>query len=282
MGRRIGKYIEVLKPKETSLLTFIGVCAAVVAGGGRPELSLLLLALIAIALGSGGCNGLTNYLDRDVDAKMRRTQHRALPSKRIFPPQKVLPLVITLVASALTLAWFLHPLCFLFGAVGVAAAVMWRKTGATHLLGIVSGCAPVLVGYLAISHQLNLTILFMCLLIAVWVPLHVWSLMTSHRDDYLQAGVRIFPVTWETNDAIKVLVALSVLLYAISLALYHFSDFGILYLVVANMLGIAMVVTTLRLLGSGASRDAWRVYKLTAFPYLGILFLTMGIDLFLF
>lgn len=281
MYKAIAKYIEVLKPKETSLLTFIGVCAAVVAAGGRPQLSLLFIALIAIALGSGGCNGLTNYLDRDVDARMRRTQHRALPSKRIFPPQKVLPLVVTLVAGALALAWFLHPLCFLFGAIGVAAAVMWRKTWATHLLGIISGCAPVLVGYLAISHQLNLTILFLCLLIAVWVPLHVWSLMTCHRDDYLQAGVRIFPVTWETKEAIKVLVALSVLLYAISLALYHFSDFGVLYLVVANILGIAMVVATVRLLKSSASRDTWRVYKLTAFPYLGILFLAMGIDLFL-
>ncbi len=281
MYRSLRKYVEVLKPRETSLLTLIGVCAAVVAGGGRPPMSLLFIALIAIALGSGGCNGLTNYLDREVDARMRRTQHRALPSRRIFPPRRVLPLVASLIALALALAWLLHPLCFLFGAIGVAAAVMWRKTWATHLLGIIAGSAPVLVGYLAINHQLNLTLFFMCLLIAVWVPLHVWSLMTSHRDDYLQAGVRIFPVTWETRDAIKLLVALSVLLYGISIALYFFSDFGLLYLVMANILGIAMVFATSRLLITAQSRDAWRVYKLTAFPYLGILFLTMGIDLFL-
>ncbi len=208
----IGKYIEVLKPKETALLTFIGVLAAVVAGEGSPPLDILFLSLVAIVLGSGGANGLTNYLDREVDARMRRTQHRALPSKRISPPTKVLPLVISLVALALVLAWILHPLCFIFGGIGVAAAVGWRKTWATHLLGIIAGSAPVLVGYLAISHQLNLTILFLCLLIAAWVPLHVWSLMTSHRDDYLQAGIRIFPLTWETKDAIKVLLGLSVLL----------------------------------------------------------------------
>ncbi len=281
MHRSIRKYIEVLKPRETFLLTFIGVCAAVVAGAGSPPLGILFLSLVAIALGSGGANGLTNYLDREVDARMRRTQHRALPSKRISPPKKVLPLVVSLVALALALAWILHPLCFLFGAIGVAAALSWRKTWATHLLGIIAGCAPVAVGYLAINHQLNLTILFLCLLIAAWVPLHVWSLMTFHRDDYLQAGVRIFPVTWETKDAIKVLVGLSVLLYGISIALYHFGDFGVLYLVVANILGMAMVFATLRLLLSGISRDAWRVYKLTAFPYLGLLFLTMGLDLWL-
>ena len=88
MYRVIRKYIEVLKPKETFLLTFIGIFAAVVAGAGSPPIGLLVLALIAIALGISGCNGLTNYLDRDVDARMKRTQHRALPSKRISPPKQ--------------------------------------------------------------------------------------------------------------------------------------------------------------------------------------------------
>ena len=281
MYRVIGKYIEVLKPKETSLLTFIGIFAAVVAGAGSPPIGILFLALIAIALGSGGCNGLTNYLDREVDARMKRTQHRALPSKRISPPKNVLPLAVSLVSLSLALAWVLHPLCFLFGSIGVAAALSWRKSGATHLLGIVSSCAPVLVGYLAISHQLNPTVLFLCLLIAAWVPLHIWSLMTFHRDDYLGAGVRIFPVTWRVEDTIKVLLGLAVILYGISIALYHFGDFGILYLAVANILGVAMVYATYRLLRTASSRYAWRVYKLTAFPYLGILFLTMGIDLWL-
>jgi len=281
MHRAIANYTEVLKPKETLLLTFIGVFAAVVAGAGSPPLGLLFLALLAIALGSGGCNGLTNYLDREVDARMKRTQHRALPSKRISPPSKVLPLAISLVALALGLAWILHPLCFLFGLIGVAAALSWRKTGATHLLGIISSCAPVLIGYLAISNQLNPTILFLCLLIAAWVPLHVWSLMTAHRDDYLEAGVRIFPVTWKVEDTIKVLLGLTVALYGVSIALYHFGDFGILYLVVANVLGAAMVYATYRLLRANTSHHAWLVYKLTAFPYLGLLFFIMGLDLWL-
>jgi protoheme IX farnesyltransferase len=262
-------------------LTFIGVFAAVVAGAGSPPIGLLFLALIAIALGSGGSNALTNYIDREVDARMRRTQHRPLPSKRISPPKKVLPLAVSLVALALALAWILHPLSFLFGAIGVVAALSWRKTGATHLLGIISSCAPVLVGYLAISHQLNPTVLLLCLLIAVWVPLHVWSLMLSYRDDYLGAGIRMFPVTWRVEDAMKVLAGLAIALYGISIALYHFGDFGLLYLTVANIFGVAMVFATYRLLRTSSSRYAWRVYKLTAFPYLGVIFLTMGLDLWL-
>ena len=75
-------YITVLKPRETVLLTFIGVCSAIIAGQGSAPLDVLLLALAAIAMGSAGANGLTNYLDRDVDARMRRTHLRALPAER--------------------------------------------------------------------------------------------------------------------------------------------------------------------------------------------------------
>jgi len=276
----IWKYVEVLKPRETVLLTFIGFCAAVVAGGGQHQIGTLLLATLAILLGSAGANGLTNYLDREVDARMERTRNRPLPSKRIFPAWKMLPLAITLEVVALIIAWFLHPLCFLFGSLGVIAASTWRKrVTCVFPQGAIAGCAPVLIGYLAISHRLDLTILFLCILIMFWIPLHVWSVMIANRDDYRQAGITYFPLSWEVKDAIKVLLVLSVLLYGSSIALYFFSDLGLPYLVVANILGMLMVLASARLVITGASRDAWRVYKLTAFPYLGIIFLTMALGL---
>ncbi len=67
------QYIRVTKPRESSLLVFIGLCAMIVAGNGLPSAGRLFLALTAITVGSGGVNGLTNYLDRNVDARMRRT-----------------------------------------------------------------------------------------------------------------------------------------------------------------------------------------------------------------
>ena len=93
------KYIEVLKPSASILLTFIGVCAAIIAGNGQlsPRLSLVAIAiLVAVA----GANGLTNYLDREIDASMQRTRRRALPAKRISPPQKALPLIVSLIARS--------------------------------------------------------------------------------------------------------------------------------------------------------------------------------------
>ena len=275
-------YIEVLKPRQSSLLTFIGICAAIIAGDGHPPLNLLFLALITILLATAGANGLTNYLDRDVDARMRRTQNRALPSKRIYPPQKVLPLTIGLVIIGLVLAWQLHPLCFLFDIIGTTAAVVWRKR-ATCVFpqGVLAACAPVLMGWFAIKPTFGWEILLLCILIAIWLPLHVWSVMVANREDYLGAGLSYFPMSREASEAVKVLLVFSLMLYAASITLYLIGSFAWLYLVLANLLGIVMVYASSRLVISSSSRNAWRLYRLSAFPYLGLIFLTMCLDIWL-
>ena len=271
-------YITLLKPRETVLLTFIGICSAIIAGQGSAPWDVILLALAAIALGSAGANGITNYLDRHVDARMRRTHMRSLPAKRIVPAKRALVWSIFLVLVALTLSWFLHPLCFAFGLGGTVAASVFRKRVMCVIQGGIAGCAPVLIGYVAVTHQLDITILFLCILIAIWIPLHVWSVMVANREDYLQAGVAYFPVTWRPRDAIKILLALSVMLYAASIALWVVAELSWFYFAFANILGIAMVYANYNLLRSGTSLDAWKVYKLSAFPYLGVIFIVLCLD----
>ncbi len=274
-GKGIIDYITVLKPRETVLLTFIGVCAAIIAAQGKPPLHVLLIALAAIALGSAGANGLTNYLDRHVDARMQRTHMRALPAKRIVPAKKALVWSVFLIMAALAVAWYLDPLCFVFGLVGTVAASVFRKRVMCVIQGGIAGCAPVLIGYVAVTHHLDIQILLLCVLIAVWIPLHVWSVMIANREDYLQAGVAYFPITWKVKDAIKILMVLSIMLYAASIALWAFDNFGWLYFAVANILGIVMVYANYHLLKSRLTQDAWKVYKLSAFPYLGLIFIAL-------
>ena len=107
-----------LKPRETVLLSIIGLCTAVAAGGGSPPLDRFALAAIAIVVGSGGTNGLTNFLDRKVDARMLRTQRRMLPSGLIQPPEKALAWAAFLVVVALIIALYLHPYAFISGVTG--------------------------------------------------------------------------------------------------------------------------------------------------------------------
>ncbi len=277
-SKGIVDYLTVLKPRETVLLAFIGACAAIIAGQGTVDPLLFIHTVAAISVGSAGANGLTNYLDRNVDGRMRRTHMRSLPAQRIVPASRALIWSLLLIVAGLAMAWFLHPLCFTFGLVGTVAASLFRKRVMCVIQGGVAGCAPVLMGYVAVTKQLDLTILLLCILILVWIPLHVWSVMVANREDYLQAGVVYFPVTWQPKNAIKVLMALAVLLYASSMALWWFADLGWLYFAVANVMGAAMVYANANLLRSGTTHDAWRVYKLSAFPYLGVMFTVLCLN----
>ncbi|MFC1915132.1 protoheme IX farnesyltransferase [Chloroflexota bacterium] len=259
----------------------MGVCAAIIAGEGQLSVKLFLV-LIAILLTAAGANGLTNYFDRNIDARMQRTKNRALPSKRIYPPQKVLPLTIGLIVIGLVLAWQLHPFAFLVGIGGTLAAATWRKkVTCVYPQGVLASCAPILMGWFAIKTALSWEILLLCILIAVWLPLHVWSRIIANREDYLQAGLNYFPISYEVRNAVKVLLAFSLMLYAVSIALYFVGSFTWLYLVLANLLGIIMVYASSRLVVSGVAKDAWRVYKLSTFPYLGLIFLIMCLDIWL-
>jgi heme o synthase len=277
-------YFDVLKPRETSLLVFIGACSAIVAAasvGGAFPLNLFILTVIAIACGSAGANGLTNYLDRDVDARMARTCKRALPSGRIRPAWKALPLVGVLIVAGLVLAWILSPLCFAIGLVGMLVSGILRKTVSCTYFGVIAGSAPVLIGWYAISQQPVIgvmPVLFFCL-IAAWTPLHVWTLMLANRSDYENAGLHYFPLSWPDGRVIIVLAVLSIILSAVGILIYFLSGFlHWLYLSVAVLMSLLMVFASIRLLLAPTSRNAWMVYKLSAFPYLGIIFLAMVID----
>ena len=233
-------------------------------------------------MATAGANGLTNYLDRDIDARMQRTRNRALPSKRIYPPQRVLPLIIGLIVIGLALAWLLHPFAFLADLVGTIVAVTWRKkVTCVYPQGMLASCAPILMGWFAIKPVLSWEILLLCILIAVWLPLHVWSLIITNREDYLQAGLSYFPISFAVKGSVKVLLVFSLVLGAASIALYFVGGFTLLYLIVASILSIIMVYASLRLVISSATKDAWRLYKLSAFPYLGLIFLVMCLDIWL-
>ncbi|MBI2847455.1 MAG: UbiA family prenyltransferase [Chloroflexi bacterium] len=277
-ARSIFVYVSVLKPRETALLTFIGMAGAIVAARGFPDMQRFLLASVAILSGSAGVNALTNYLDREIDARMERTKRRALPSKGIYPPERMLPMASFLTAIGLAIAWFLHPYAFLAGLVGTIAAMVARKTWATHFLGGFSSCAPVLVGWFALNPTVNTTIVIISLLIILWVPVHVWNLMMAYREDYLKAGVNIFPLSLDYRVYTRVIFLLGLSLYMTSIALWYIGGFGWFYLGVANIAGLTMVYFNAQLLRKEIRRSAFRAYKLSAYPFLGLTFLALCLD----
>jgi len=287
--RTIWIYIEVLKVRETLLLGFLGLCSVIIANSSRPESlpaislgSTLLLATLVILIASGGANGLTNYLDRHVDARMERTRGRVFPTKRIHPAEKGLVWILFLIALGLGLSWFLHPYVFLAKeTMKVAAAVFRKRAICVFPQGVIASYAPVLMGWFSVRSDTTMELILLCVLITVWLPLHVWSVMVSHRNDYLAAGLRFFPMSVSVGLVVRILVVFALLLNITAVWLFFVGDYGILYLVIALVLGIAMLFSSIKLVGSHHSKDAWKLYKLSSFPYLGMIFLAICVSVLL-
>lgn len=277
---RIVVYLRVLKPRETILLGLIGVCAALVAGDGTPPMGRFILAAIVIVVGSGGSNGITNYLDRHVDARSERTRRRVLPSG-LLAPRNALVWSASLVFVSLILAFFLHPYAFLAGCLGITAAVTGRKTWFTHFMGSISSCGPILVGWFAVNPNADTTLIALAILILIWVPVHVWNLMLAYRSDYIKAGVNIFPLTRGLNLTYRLSLALTIALYIDSLFLWWVGGFGWLYFVIANIVGLWMLYSVGKLTFGGHQRDAFRTFKFSAYPFLGFTFVGLVIDIWL-
>ncbi len=272
-------YWEVIKPRETSLLVFLGVVSALLVAGVPGSAGRLGLIFAALALASAGANGLTNYLDRDIDSRMARTSHRALPAGRIFPPERALIFTLSLSMVGLVLAWTLHPLVFGADLVGTSVALLYRKR-ATCVFpqGALASCTPVLMGWWAVSPSLSWELLLLCALIALWLPSHIWSLMLFYREDYRRAGITYFPLSRSSKAVARLLLLFSMLLYACALGLFFVADLGPVYLASANITGLVLVAASLKLAWGEPGSDAWKLYKISAFPYLGILFLSLGLS----
>ena len=211
-------YFALLKPRVTVLLTFLGAAAATIAAGADPDLAgRVMLVTLAVFFGSGGANGLTNYLDRSVDARMRRTRRRSIPSGRVFPAERALVWSLAWAATGVALGLMIHPLVATAGLVGIAASVIFRKTEATHFLGSVASASPVAAGWLAMDPTLNLGLVLLLAFVAAWVLHHVWAIMLFYRRDYLQAGVTMYPIKTGVGRSQPVFIAMAAMLVILTI-----------------------------------------------------------------
>lgn len=106
--------------------------------------------------------------------------------------------------------------------------------------------------------------------------------MIANREDYLGAGLDFFPMNRQAGAAVRVLLLFSLALGIASVVLYFISEFTLFYLIVASILSVMIIYASSRLVLSHQSDDAWRLYKLSSFPYLGLIFLAMCLDIWLF
>jgi len=196
-------YLSFVKPHIDLTFVLVAVTGSVLAGvhsGPRPVGTLLGVA-VAVALLSAGAECWTNLLDRDIDAVMQRTAQRSLPTGAISV-RSAITLGALLTTSGLTLAaelglWpFIFLTFALFDNVVIYSALTKRSTPWSILLGSAVGPLTLWAGYAAVGEPISAPAFFIGAMVATWVPVHIWSIASRHREDYARARVPMAPVVW--------------------------------------------------------------------------------------
>ena len=289
LEERIGTYYEYTKPKIWCLLVFTSLTATFVAGSllsnGLSPIKWIITGL-AITSGCAGCNALTNYIDRDIDAVMNRTRHRPIPSGRITPAAG-LRFGLALVAISILLSLTLNLLSVLWMAlgvldnVGVYSLLLKRRSALNILLGGFSGGLPVLFGWSAATPgpigSVSLLPVLMAGLVFLWIPIHIWFLAVTYRADYAKVGVPMLPVVIGSVPAIRLIVIFSMIFFPFSIGVYLLGHFGLVYGLVALLGGLVNLIGSVWVLYKPTETNAWKMFKISS-PYLFLLFLAMIID----
>jgi len=286
--RTIRNYVEVTKPPIVSLLVFTSLATMVVALVKTLQAFhpiVFLVAVAAITAASAGCDVLTSYVDRDIDAIMYRTKHRPIPSGRIKAERALMwGLLLSLVG--LGLAWWINPLAFLWIGLGVVdnvvvySMLLKRRSPWNIILGGVSGGLPVMFGWSAVTGTISLLPVLLASLVVLWIPGHIWSLAIFTKSDYERAKVPMLPVVTKLNTALRCIVSTVALMIPFSLWIFFVGNFGLIYLAVALIFGIAVAYVNVELFVHPDDKLAYKAFKISS-PYLFTLFLAMIFDSFL-
>jgi heme o synthase len=194
---------------------------------------LLMITLTGGALAAGSANTINCYLDRDIDAVMRRTSRRPLarpaPLAVIRPAEALafgigLGMAATLLLGLLAnwLSAALADLAILFY-VFVYTLGLKRRTASNIVIGGAAGCFPVLVGWAAVTGTVGVAPVILFAVIFLWTPPHFWALAMKFKDDYAAAGVPMLPVVAPARVVARKILLYSYAMVAATLALAPFA-----------------------------------------------------------
>ncbi len=278
-------YLDVTKPSTVALLVFTSATAMAIAALSANWFvpSVSVAALVAITAATAGCNTITCYIDRDIDAMMRRTSHRPIPAGRIAPAERALLWGLFLIAVGLMLGFWISLLSFVILLLGVLDNVvvysLWlkRRNPVNIILGGFSGGLPAMFGWSVVTGSINLLSVLLAGLVVLWIPGHIWSLALFSKDDYARANVPMLPVVIEEKAALRCIVATVVLMIPFSLGVYWVGGFGWIYAATAVIVGLVILALNLQLFVRPTRENAYRAFKVSS-PYLFVLFLSMVLD----
>lgn len=284
LGSKLRGFVALTKPRIIELLLVTTLPTMVVAHRGLPSGWLVLATLIGGTLSAGGANATNMFLDRDIDAIMKRTSKRPLVTGVVTPAESI-AFACVLEAAAFLVLW--RYVNLISAVLALSAALFYvlvytillkRRSAQNIVIGGAAGAVPVLVGWTAVTGRIAWAPVVLFALIVIWTPSHFWALAVKYRDDYAAAHVPMLPAVASFDRVSREIIAYSVALVGVSLLFAAVAHMGVVFWSVALVAGGFYVGDALRLRRDGGSvKSAMRLFKYSI-TYLTVIFVAMAVD----
>jgi protoheme IX farnesyltransferase len=280
---RVAAYLELTKPRITFLIVLTAAAGFALAVPGRVDYRAMFIAMVGIALLSSGIATLNQYMEKDLDALMRRTANRPLPTGKLLP-WEALAFGVGLTALAeLYLAVLVNPLSAVLGLTVISGYLfgytpLKTRTSLSTFVGAFPGAVPPLIGWACARGEIGVEAWVLFAILFLWQFPHFLAIAWMYREDYTRAGILMLPVV-EPDGRVtgQQIVLYTVMLLPVSLLPTLLGTAGKIYFVGAIVLGMVFLYFSLRAAFS-KSRHAARQLLLASVIYLPLLFILMVLD----
>jgi len=284
--RKTKAYFALTKPRVIELLLIATVPTMILAERGIPNPWLVIATVLGGALSAGSANSFNCYIDRDIDKIMDRTKSRPLVTGELTAREAY---VFAWTLGVLSVAWLGLVVNWLAAALSLGAILFYvfvytlllkRRTPQNIVWGGAAGAMPVLIGWAAVTGELNATAWVLFLIVFLWTPPHYWPLSLRYKTEYNAAGVPMLPVVRNNTTVGVQIVLYAWALIASTILLVPVGQMGVIYSATAALGGLLFLIESHRLNAEakkGEIRNPMRLFH-GSITYLTLLFIAIALD----
>ncbi|MUT67565.1 heme o synthase [Paenibacillus sp. NEAU-GSW1] len=273
--------IALTKPRLLRLNVFAAIGGFCVASKWDIDWLLLLYVVIGSTITIASACVINNYWDRELDLKMERTKDRALPTGRL-KPGFVLGYGIVLGIIGLAILFVcVNPLTGWLGFLGwfvyIFIYTIWLKRTSTWStsIGGISGAMPPVLGYCAVTTEVDAGAWLLFAFLFLWQPAHFWSLAIRRVEEYRAAGYPLLPVVKGIKRTKLQMIPYVVLLIPTCILLYAYGYTGVVFLIISALASVIWAVHTVMGLKAKDDEKWAKANFLISVNYLMVVFIVM-------
>ncbi len=247
MAERARDYLAVCKLKVVALIVFTALVGMFLAAPGLVPLDVLFFGTLGIGMAAASAAAINHVVDQHIDARMARTCRRPVANGQLSGRNCLIFALATGAIAMAILMGFVNALtagltfASLIGYAVIYTLYLKRATPQNIVIGGAAGAAPPVLGWTAVTGQVDPHALLLFLIIFTWTPPHFWALAIHRRKEYASVDIPMLPVTHGIQLTRLHILLYTVLLLIVTVLPYLTQMSGPVYLVGALALGFGFL-----------------------------------------